>query len=92
MAKIVAMLDKVLAQGVEQLRMGRRVGCAEIVGRLDQPPAHEFFPKAVDHRLGEVRILPGGDPVGEAFARIALGLEELRREAAAGRPCRSWDG
>ena len=80
--EVEAALDEVGGQAVEQLVVGGGVGVAEVVDRLDDPPAHQVEPDAVDQALGEERVVGPGQPGGEPHAAVGgLGVVE-----APGRP------
>ena len=73
--------DEVLGQTVEQLGVGGRIRFAHVVFRLDDAPAEEVLPVAVDEGLGEERILRVGHPVGQQNPGIVLGLQGQRLSA-----------
>ena len=50
--------------------MSRRVGRSEIIDRLHQSATHQRFPKTVHHRLGKVRVVASGQPIGKYTATI----------------------
>ena len=70
MASIVAGSGEVLRQGIEQLRIGRRVGIAEIIERFDNPAPHQIRPDAVRLDACEKRIPIRGEPIGESLAAV----------------------
>ena len=74
MLQVVAVAAEVVGQGVEQGRVARRVGGAEVVHRIDDPSAHQVGPDAVDDDFGEVRVLGRGHPVGEGLAGVGVGV------------------
>ena len=62
----VAALDERVGQAVQKLVVGRRVGVAEVVHRLDDAPADQVKPDPVDQAAGEERVLGAGQPGGQA--------------------------
>ena len=74
--EVVAALDERGRQTVEQLVVAGGVGVAEIIDRLDDPPAHQVEPDAVGQALGEERILPARQPGGQVDAAVGLGVIE----------------
>ena len=68
-AEVEAVRDEVPLEPVEQLGVGRGVARADVVDRVDDPPAEEVAPDPVRRRSGEVRVLGGRQPVGEPGSR-----------------------
>ena len=56
--QVVAAVDEVLRQRVEQLGIRRRIRLAHVVLGLDEAAIEEVLPVAVHERLGEERIRP----------------------------------
>ena len=90
MANVVAMLDEVGGQAIEQLRVRGRVGVAQVVGRLDEPAAEHGFPEAIDGRSREVGIVGRREPLRERLAAIAVASRNGRpgMRGTAGSPVR----
>src|SRR5687768_6894963 len=63
--EVVAIADEITRQSVEQFRVRRRVGDAEIVDRLDETAAQKVAPDAVDGYLREGKVIAADQPVGE---------------------------
>ncbi len=79
------MRDEVLGEGVEQFGMHRRIGAAEVVGRIGEPFAKKLSPDPVRRRAGEVRVIrtrhPGGERLSGVFGFLDLddrAAEQLR--------------
>ena len=64
---------EVAGEPVEQLRVGRRIGQAEIVVGVDQAAAHQVQPDAIHLCGSEIGIVGSGEPVGEQGQAIAAG-------------------
>ena len=75
-------LGEVLGQRVEQRVVGRRVGLAEVVVRIDDAAAHQVRPDAVGLGAGEERVLRIGDPVGQRRAGGRPSPPSFERRAA----------
>ena len=64
--EVVAVLDEVGREAVEQLVVAGGVGVAEVVDRLDDPPADQVKPDPVDQALGEERVVGARQPGRQA--------------------------
>ncbi len=64
----VLVVHQVLGQGVEQFGVGRRVGDAHVVERIDDAPAEEVGPVAIGDGPGEERVLRVDHPVDQLRA------------------------
>ncbi len=62
--------DELGGQAVEQLVVRGGVGVAEVIHRLDDPPADQVIPDPVDQALGEERIGGTGEPGGEGHPAV----------------------
>ncbi len=73
---------ELLGQLNEHFGMAGKVAFVHIIDRVNNAPAEELIPGAVDHGLGEKRIARGDNPLGEdgpiGFLRIELGLLPLK--------------
>ena len=74
--QVVAVGGEVVGQQVE--RRGKLAGGGQVVDRLDQRPAEQQGPDAVDRGAGEVRVRRVDDPGGELLARAARGRAAAR--------------
>ena len=77
-AQIEIVRHEILGQRIQQGRIRRRIGRANIVHRIDDALAQEIAPHPVGDRLGEERIVLGGEPFRQRVAPLAG-----RREQAA---------
>ncbi len=69
MLHVEAALDELLGQGVEQLGIGGRVSCTDIVHGLDEADTQHITPQSVHVALGEILIGRRGGPLRELFTR-----------------------
>ena len=60
--------NKVRRQPVKQLRVRRRVAGPDVVNRINNPDTEEITPHPVNKAAGKIRVLLGGDPVGNQGA------------------------
>ena len=59
---------EVLGQGLEQFRVGGRIGGAEVVHGIDDALAQEPVPNPIDKGFGEIGV--GHDPLGQLHPQI----------------------
>ena len=71
-------------QAVEQLVVARRVRVAEVVDRLDDPPADQVKPDPVDQALGEERVVGARQPGCQADAPVRCVGRVVEDRAAQG--------
>ena len=70
--RLIAVVDEVLGQCVEQGLVGGRIGDAKIIDRLHQAPAQVVLNNAIDNGSRKPGILRRGDPGGELLANILV--------------------
>src|SRR6266699_6299939 len=70
MAQVVMMLDEVPGKRVQQRRIRRWVGGAEIIDRLNQAFAHQLSPEAVHRGAREPGVLGRSHPIRKDFAPV----------------------
>ncbi len=80
MLQVVSSRDQVLLEEGQQFGIGGRIVRTDIVRRMDNPPAQQPEPDAVDDVPSEPRILGADQPIGKRPARILA-----RRESDGGR-------
>ncbi len=73
MPLIEALRDEVVGQRLEQLGNRRGVRLAEVIHRIDEAPAQQVSPDAIDTHFGEQRIAGSGEPVGQHAAGVLAG-------------------
>ncbi len=71
--QVVAVFPEILGERREQLGVGRRIGGAEVIHRIDNAAAEELAPNPVDRSFGEVGVL--SHPARQFFARVGIGGE-----------------
>ena len=67
-----AILNEKFRQGVEQGRIGRRIGQAEIIHRIHEATAHEVGPKTVHLDAGKEGMLRTSHPPGKRIQVICV--------------------
>src|SRR2546427_380677 len=72
------------AEGLEQFRIGGRIGLAHVVLRLDQATVEEVFPVAVRQGTGEETVVLARHPIHQRLTRVVVGGEADRRRAEGG--------
>ena len=76
MLDVIVVRDEISGDLVEQLGHRRRVHGAHVVDGVVEAAAEKVSPHAVDERLGEPRVVPGGHPGRQRLAR-AIPLFEV---------------
>lgn len=66
-SEIVAVLDRIRRQRLDQRGMRGRIRGAEIINGIHKAAAQEVVPNAVHERAGEEGVVRPRDPVGERF-------------------------
>ncbi len=62
--------DKILGQGIQKLVVGRGVGIAEIVDRIDDAASHHMKPDAIDHAPREESVIGARNPICENLPAV----------------------
>ena len=70
MLHVVAAVDEVASQCVQQLRITWWVRTASIVNRMNDATPKEVTPHAIDHRACKKWIVRGGHPASQRHARV----------------------
>ena len=78
-------LDEMILQRREQFGVGRRVGVANVILRLDEATLEKMFPVSVHQRLGKKRIVLPAHPIGELQPRVIVRRNLRDRIAQRGR-------
>ena len=76
-------VEQVVGQCLEQRRVRRWIGLAEVVDRLDDSPSHQVKPDAIGQVPGELTIVPG-QPTGQLIERAAPGRQSTKGGACRG--------
>src|SRR6185437_8750000 len=72
MTGVELLRDEIGGEGVEQGRVDRRVGAANVVHRVDDAAVEEVAPQAVDEAAGEERVRRPGEPGGVGLSTIGV--------------------
>ena len=73
-------LEEILLERLEQFRVARRITAADVVHRINDAAREEIAPRAIGHRLGEIRIVLRYEPIHKCHAPVPI-LRRLLRFA-----------
>ena len=71
--EVESALDEMAGEGVQQIRIGGRVGPSHVVFRFHQTASHEMFPVTVHQHAGKEGVVLVGDPIRQDLPRVLLG-------------------